>query len=305
VGFNGSGVRRRREVPEGKWMRCDGCEEMVYREEAEANLNCCPQCGHHFRMGARERIAMLADEGSFEEVDANLAPADPLAFVDRIPYAERLAETQKKTGLLDAMLTGRARMGGRPVALGAMDANFIMASMGSVVGEKFTRLAELAVAERRPLVVACASGGARMMEGMLSLMQMAKTSAAVSRLDDADGLYLAVLTNPTTAGVAASFATLGHLLIAEPRAMVGFTGRRVIANTIHVELPDDFQTAEFLLEHGLIDRIVPRHDLREELIRIMDYLVGPAPSDAAPDDERKADPTAADKTNAPRPNLPG
>jgi len=275
VAWNGFSVRRRREVPAGKWMRCDGCGEMIYRKEVEANLHCCPQCRYHFRVGARDRVAMLADEGSFEELYANLAPADPLKFVDRIPYPERLAEEQKKTGLLDAMVVGRARLAGRPIALGAMDANFIIASMGSVVGEKFTRLAEVALKEKRPLVVACASGGARMHEGMLSLMQMAKASAALSRLHRAGGLYIAILTNPTTAGVAASFGTLGDVLIAEPGALIGFTGRRVIANTIHVELPDDFQTAEFMLEHGLIDRIVPRQAVKSEVALIMGYLLGP------------------------------
>ena len=280
VAWNGFSVRRRREVPAGKWMRCDGCGEMVYRQEAEANFHCCPKCDYHFRLSARERIRLLADEGSFEELYADLAPTDPLHFVDRIPYTERLKEQQKKTGLLDAIVVGRARLAGRPVALGAMDANFIMASMGSVVGEKVTRLVELAIEEKRPLVIACASGGARMQEGMLSLMQMCKTSAAIARLEDAGGLYISILTNPTTAGVAASFATLGHLLIAEPGALIGFTGRRVIANTIHVELPDDFQTAEFLLEHGLIDRIVPRRDLKAEVALIMDYLLGPLPPES-------------------------
>jgi len=306
VAWNGFSVRRRREVPAGKWMRCDGCGEMIYRQEAEANLHCCPQCQYHFRLGARDRIAMLADEGSFEELYATLAPTDPLEFTDRMPYAERLAEQQKKTGLLDAMVVGRARLAGRPIALGAMDANFIMASMGSVVGEKVTRLAELAVEENRPLIIACASGGARMQEGMLSLMQMCKTSAAIARLDDAGGLYLAILTNPTTAGVAASFATLGHLLIAEPGALVGFTGRRVIANTIHVELPDDFQTAEFLLEHGLIDRIVPRRELKAETALIMDYLLGPLPDRAdAGDAEQERGASDTNGPVVPRPVSPG
>lgn len=262
---------QKREIPAGVWASCQSCGHMVYQKEVEENLHCCPECGHHNRVNARVRVEQLVDPGSFEELYADLAPTDPLKFKDRIPYRERLKAEQKATGEKDAVIVGRAFIRGRAVILGVMNPDFIMASMGAVVGEKITRAIELAIEENLPLVVVTASGGARMQEGMVSLMQMAKTAAALARLDDAGGLYIVVATDPTTAGVAASFASLGDLILAEPGAMIGFAGPRVIKNTIKTELPPGFQTAEFMLEHGFIDRIVKRHDLRREIARLIDY----------------------------------
>jgi len=244
---------------------------MVYQKEVQENLHCCPECGHHRRVNARTRIEQLVDPGSFEELYADLSPTDPLKFKDRLPYKDRLKEVQRATGERDAVVVGRAFIRGRATILAVMNPDFIMASMGAVVGEKITRSVERAAEEDLPLVVVTASGGARMQEGMVSLMQMAKTSAALGRFDDARGLYIVVATDPTTAGVAASFASLGDIIIAEPGAMIGFAGPRVIRNTIKKELPDEFQTAEFMLEHGFVDRIVPRADLRREIARFIDY----------------------------------
>jgi len=258
-------------VPEGLWMRCDICSAMLYRKQVEQNLWVCPECDHHYRLGADHRVAQLCDPDSFEELWADLAPTDPLEFVDRKPYKDRLAAEQKKTGHKDAIITGKGYIKGRGVVLGVMNNEFIMASMGAVVGEKITRAAELAQAEDRPLVIVAASGGARMMESALSLMQMAKTSAALARLDDAGGLFISVLTDPTTGGVTASFAMLGDVILAEPRALIGFAGPRVISNTVRQELPDGFQRSEMLLDKGFVDRIVHRRDLRSEISRIIDY----------------------------------
>lgn len=258
-------------VPEGLWMRCPDCENMIYRKTVDERLGLCPDCGHHFRLSARRRIEMLADEGSFEEQLADLRSSDPLKFTDRKPYSERLADEREKTGELDAAVVGRAYIRGRPIMLGALDPDFIMGSMGSVVGEKITYAIEQATEQQVPLVVVSTSGGARMMEGIVSLMQMAKTSAALARLDDAGGLYISVLANPCTAGVAASFAFLGDIIIAEPKALIGFAGPRVIFQTMKRELPDGFQTSEFLLEHGFIDMIVKRPDLRSEIASLIDY----------------------------------
>ncbi len=259
------------DVPEGLWMRCPTCEAMVYRKAMEEALHVCPECQHHYRIDARTRVTQLADPETFEEFLANLVPADPLNFVDRIPYPERIRQIQEKSGQKEAIIVGKAHIRGRPVILGVMDSSFIMASMGSVVGEKVTAAVERAMEEKLPLVIVTASGGARMQEGMVSLVQMAKTSAAIGRFSDAGGLYITVMSDPTTAGVAASFAFLGDVMIAEPGAMIGFAGPRVIANTIRAELPEGFQTAEFMLEHGFIDRIVHRKDLRSEIARIVDY----------------------------------
>ena len=244
---------------------------MVYEKEVADALYVCPECGYHRRIDARTRIEQLVDPGSFEEFAQDLRSTDPLKFSDRIPYKDRLKREQAKTGEHEAVVVGRAFIRGRAVILGVMNPTFIMASMGAVVGEKVTRAVERAIEENLPLVIATASGGARMQEGMISLMQMAKTSAALGRLDEAGGLYIVVATDPTTAGVAASFASLGDVIIAEPRAMIGFAGPRVIANTINAELPEGFQTAEFMLEHGFIDRIVHRSDLRREIARIIDF----------------------------------
>lgn len=264
--------RQKRGVPEGLWLRCPGCNNAIYRREAEKRLNVCPQCEHHFYVSARERIIQLLDEGTFEEWDANLQPADPLEFVDRKPYAEKLKDEQSRTGLLDAALTGTGMIRARHVAFGVTDSAFFMGSMGSVVGERLTRLVEGATAQKLPLIIVSASGGgARMHEGILSLMQMAKISAALARYDRAGGLFISVLTNPTMGGVAASFASLGDVVFAEPKALIGFAGPRTIKATIKIELPKGFQTSEFLLEHGFIDRIVHRAKLKSEIARTIDY----------------------------------
>jgi len=262
---------RKRPIPDGLWMRCDACSQMVYKREVEQDLWVCPKCQYHFSLSVPQRIKILLDEGTFEEFDADIAPTDPLHFVDRIPYTDRLAEYQEKTGLKDAVVIGRGAVDGRPAFFGFMDSRFIMASMGSVVGEKITRAFEHAADLRLPCILICASGGARMQEGCLSLMQMIKTSAAARRYRDRGGFYVALLTNPTYAGVMASFASLGDVVVAEPKALIGFTGARVIQQTLNVELPEGFQTAEFMLDHGLLDRIIPRKDLRRELALLLDY----------------------------------
>jgi len=258
-------------VPAGLWAKCSACGHMVYEKDVEDMLGVCPECGYHRRIDARTRINQLVDPDTFEEFATDLKSTDPLNFKDRITYKERLKREQQKTGETEAIVVGKAFIRGRPVILGVMNPMFIMASMGAVVGEKVTRAIERAVEENLPLVIVTASGGARMQEGMVSLVQMAKTSAALAQLDDANGLYIVVATDPTTAGVAASFASLGDVVIAEPKAMMGFAGPRVIQNTINAELPEGFQTAEFMLEHGFVDRIVPRGDLRREIARIIDY----------------------------------
>lgn len=264
--------RRKRGVPEGTWIQCPGCKRAVFRKEVEARLNVCPECGHHHYVSARQRIAQLLDEGTFEEWDADLTSVDPLGFSDSRPYPERILAEQKKTGLRDAVLTGGGMIRARRVAVGITDSAFIMGSMGSVVGEKLARLAERATAGGLPLVIISGSGGgARMHEGILSLMQMAKVSAALARHDAAGGLFISVLTNPTMGGVAASFASLGDVILAEPEALIGFAGPRTIKATIRIELPDGFQTSEFLLKHGFIDRIVPRQRLKNEIARTIDY----------------------------------
>jgi len=266
------GPREKRAVPEGLWEKCDGCRATIYRKQAAALLNVCPQCGYHWYVSAAERIAQLLDVGTFEEWDATLRPTDPLGFRDKKGYAERLVSEQKRTGLSDAAITGTGMIRARRVACGVTDSSFIMGSMGSVVGERLTRLVERATAERLPLIVISASGGgARMHEGILSLMQMAKVSAALAKHSQAGGLFISVLTNPTMGGVAASFASLGDLVFAEPRALIGFAGPRTIKATIRVELPKGFQTSEFLLEHGFIDRIVARPHLKSEIARAIDY----------------------------------
>jgi acetyl-CoA carboxylase carboxyl transferase subunit beta len=265
--------KKRKEMPEGLWTKCPGCSEMIHHLAIEENLRVCPKCGHHFAMGAHERISTLVDEGTFEESDASMSAVDPLGFKGVATYEDRLKTYREKTGLVDAVITGSGRMGGHPVGLAVMDFSFLAATMGSVVGEKITRIIEASTRAGQPVIIVCASGGARMYEGMLSLMQMAKTSGALARHSEAGLPYIAVLTNPTTAGVMASFATLGDIALAEPRAMIGFAGPRVIKETTHQELPDGFQTAEFLLEHGLIDEIVPRSKMRETIITILGNLM--------------------------------
>jgi acetyl-CoA carboxylase carboxyl transferase subunit beta len=244
---------------------------MIYRKQMEANLHVCPECGHHFRVGAVERVKQLADPGSFQAMFRGLAPTDPLQFKDMKSYRERLVAEQSKTGQSDAIQAGQVFIKGRPAMLCCLDLNFMMGSMGSVVGETITRAIEHATAVDLPLVIVSCSGGARMQESGLSLMQMAKTSAALARFDDAGGLFISVLTDPTTGGVTASFAMLGDVILAEPKALIGFAGPRVIQQTIRQELPEGFQRAEFLLQSGLVDRVVKRMDLRSEIARIIDY----------------------------------
>jgi acetyl-CoA carboxylase carboxyl transferase subunit beta len=250
---------------DGLWSKCPECGEVVYRKDLIANASVCKACGYHNRIDSAERIRLLADEGSFEPLDMEISPTDPLAFKDRRSYADRLRDAQVATGLRDAVVTGLCRLQGLPLALGVMDFRFMGGSMGSVVGEKLTRLVEEATARRYPLMIVCASGGARMQEGMLSLMQMAKISGALQHHRQARLLYLPLLTHPTTGGVTASFAMLGDLILAEPKALIGFAGRRVIEQTLREKLPEGFQTAEYLQDHGFVDAIVPRTELRATL----------------------------------------
>ncbi|MBE2180242.1 MAG: acetyl-CoA carboxylase carboxyltransferase subunit beta [Chthoniobacterales bacterium] len=259
-------------VPEGLWVKCPSCGEVITRNELAQNLYVCLKCQHHMTIGARERIESLVDEGTFQERDADMLSVDSLKFRGVATYQERLETYRKKTGLKDAVITGDAGLGGHPIGLAVMDFNFIAATMGSVVGEKITRIIERATEKRRPVIVISASGGARMYEGMLSLMQMAKTSGALARHSEAGLPYISVLTNPTTAGVMASYASLGDVIVAEPKCMIGFAGPRVIRETTHQELPKGFQTAEFLQDHGLVDMIVPRYRMRTVLSQLLDFL---------------------------------
>ena len=259
-------------VPEGLWTKCPSCGEVITRSELAQNLEVCPRCQHHMTLGARERIKSLVDLDSFKERDANMLSVDSLKFRGVATYQDRLETYRKKTGLKDAVITGDAKIGGHEVGLAVMDFNFIAATMGSVVGEKITRIIERATKNEWPVIIISASGGARMYEGMLSLMQMAKTSGALARHAEAKLPYISVLTNPTTAGVMASYASLGDIIIAEPKCMIGFAGPRVIRETTHQELPKGFQTAEFLQDHGLVDMIVARHRMRDVLGQLLDFL---------------------------------
>jgi acetyl-CoA carboxylase carboxyl transferase subunit beta len=259
-------------ITEGLWVKCDGCKEIIYKKEIEKNLKICPKCNYHFRISARERIKLLVDEGSFVEMDGNLASVDPLHFKDSISYKERLKENQKKSGLKEAVISGDALIKGRPVSIIIMDFSFMGGSMGSVVGEKVSRAAERAIEKKQPFIAVSSSGGARMQEGIFSLMQMAKVSAAIGRLKDSGFLYISVLCDPTFGGVTASFATLGDIIIAEPKSLIGFAGPRVIEQTIKQALPDDFQRADFLLEHGMIDMVVDRKNLKETLAKLFEML---------------------------------
>lgn len=256
---------RRKDFPSHLWTQCPECGEMTFNKQLARNMHVCPKCEHHFKIGARERIESLVDKGSFVEHDAALASADPLKFVDSKPYPARIEAARTKSGEQDAVVTGSAKIGGQSVELGVMDFDFIGGSMGSVVGERLTRAAERALALRHPLVIVCASGGARMQEGTLALMQMAKISAALGRLADASVPYVSVLTDPTTGGVLASFGSLGDVILAEPRALIGFSGARVTDQTIGERLPKGFQRAEFVLEHGFVDQVVPRSQLKERI----------------------------------------
>lgn len=259
-------------VPEGLWVKCPSCGEVITRNELAQNLHVCVKCQHHMTIGARERIESLVDEGTFQERDADMLSVDSLKFRGVATYQERLETYRRKTGLKDAVITGDAELGGHPIGLAVMDFNFIAATMGSVVGEKITRTIERCTEKKRPVIVISASGGARMYEGMLSLMQMAKTSGALARHAEACLPYISILTNPTTAGVMASYASLGDIIMAEPKCMIGFAGPRVIRETTHQELPKGFQTAEFLQDHGLVDMIVPRYRMRAVLSQLLDFL---------------------------------
>ncbi|MFM8788417.1 MAG: acetyl-CoA carboxylase, carboxyltransferase subunit beta [Chthoniobacterales bacterium] len=264
--------RGKSNVPEGLWTKCPGCGEVVTKAEFEQNLQVCPKCDHHLTLGARERIESLADPGTFKEHDAGMVSVDSLKFRGVATYKDRLETYRKKTGLKDAVITGDCKIGGHDAGIAVMDFNFIAATMGSVVGEKITRIIERATKNKWPVIIISASGGARMYEGMLSLMQMAKTSGALARHAEARLPYISVLTNPTTAGVMASYASLGDIIIAEPKCMIGFAGPRVIRETTHQELPKGFQTAEFLQDHGLVDMIVPRRSMRAVLSQLLDFL---------------------------------
>jgi len=266
----------RRELPADVFDKCGGCGEILYREKVTQNLHVCPKCGFHFRVGAELYVQILTDPGTFHEIDAGLRSADPLEFVDLKPYGARLEAAERKTGRGDAVITGTGMLDGIPMALAVMDFSFIGGSMGSVVGEKLARLGRLAIEEERPLIVVSASGGARMMEGIYSLMQMAKTSAVLARLHEAGIPFISILTDPTTGGVTASFAMLGDVNLAEPGALIGFAGPRVIEETIKQELPEGFQRAEFLLEHGMVDRVVDRRELRQVTARLLDLMFAPA-----------------------------
>jgi acetyl-CoA carboxylase carboxyl transferase subunit beta len=261
--------RQEREIADGLWTKCEACGVMAYTKDLKANQMVCRECNHHMRVYSDERIRQLIDANTWVSMDSGLQPGDPLQFRDRKSYRDRLRETQDKTGLMDGVQTGIGQIEGSPVALGVMDFRFMGGSMGSVVGEKLTRLIERSTRERLPVVIVCASGGARMQEGMLSLMQMAKISAALDRHCEARLLYIPVLTHPTTGGVTASFAMLGDIILAEPKATIGFAGRRVIEQTLREKLPEGFQTAEYLLQHGFVDAIVPRTRLKETLAQLI------------------------------------
>ncbi len=259
---------------EGLWVKCDGCRQIIWKKDLEDNMNVCPKCDKHFRIDARTRLALLLDDNRYETFDGDIASTDPLKFVDLKPYSSRLKQAQADTGLNDAIINAHGKLQGRPVVASVMEYAFIGGSMGAVVGEAITRAVERAVDRRTPLIIVSASGGARMMEGVISLMQLAKISAALARLDKAKVPYISLLTDPTTGGVTASFAMLGDLNIAEPGALIGFAGPRVIEQTIRQKLPPGFQRSEFLLQHGMLDAVVPRKELKPYIARALDFRVG-------------------------------
>jgi acetyl-CoA carboxylase carboxyl transferase subunit beta len=275
---------------EGLWIKCPGCRQTIWKADLDANLNVCPKCGYHFKMGARQRIDLLLDPG-YELVDGGLKSTDPLNFVDARPYKQRLKKAQELTGLDDAILNAVGQLGPHKVVVSAMEYSFIGGSMGAVVGETIARAVDRAKESRMPLIVVAASGGARMMEGIVSLMQMAKISSALAQLDEARVPYICVLTDPTTGGVTASFAMLGDLNIAEPGALIGFAGPRVIEQTIRQKLPEGFQRAEFLLEHGFLDAVVPRKEMKDYLIRALEFMAaGPSADKIRPPSEERNSP---------------
>jgi acetyl-CoA carboxylase carboxyl transferase subunit beta len=258
---------------EGLWVKCDGCRQIIWKKDLEENLNVCPKCEKHFRIDARTRLAQLLDDNQYETFDGNLVSTDPLKFVDLKPYSKRLRRAQEDTGLKDAVINARGKVDGRTVIMSVMEYGFIGGSMGTVVGEMITRSVERAIDTNTPLIIVSASGGARMMEGVVSLMQLAKISAALARLDKAKVPYISLLTDPTTGGVTASFAMLGDLNIAEPGALIGFAGPRVIEQTIRQKLPPEFQRSEFLLEHGMLDAVVHRKQLKPYIVRALDFMM--------------------------------
>ena len=258
---------------EGLWVKCDGCRQIIWKKDLEYHLNVCPKCDKHFRLDARTRLAQLLDDNKYEVFESNLASTDPLKFVDLKAYSSRLKQAKSDTGLKDAIINAEGKLNGRSVIVSSMEYSFIGGSMGAVVGESITRAIEKAMATRKPIIIVSASGGARMMEGVISLMQLAKISAALARLDAAGVPYISVLTDPTTGGVTASFAMLGDLNIAEPGALIGFAGPRVIEQTIRQKLPPGFQRSEFLLEHGMLDAVVPRKDMKPYIARALDFMV--------------------------------
>jgi len=270
---NPTPVEERRVHTEGMWTKCNACRAIIWKKDLESNWNVCPKCEHHFRLGARRRLELLLDSEQYDEFDADLASSDPLRFSDTKPYTQRLKDAQHKLGMKDAILTAEGRIDGRPVICCSMEFGFIGGSMGAVVGEKVARAIERSIDRKYPLVIVSCSGGARMMEGVVSLMQLAKVSAALARLDDARIPYISILTDPTTGGVTASYAMLGDLNIAEPGALIGFAGPRVIEDTIRQKLPEGFQTAEFLLDHGFLDAIVPRKELKPYVSQALTFFL--------------------------------
>jgi len=274
-------LRRGQDEAEAIWIKCTACQEILFRKEVERRLFVCPKCGAHMRLTVEQRLLMIVDRGSFVEHDATLSSADALGFSDRKPYTTRLADARQKTGREEAVVCGVATLNGRPVALGLFDFAFLGGSMGSVVGEKLTRIIEHALTARLPVIFFSASGGARMQEGVLSLMQMAKTSVVIAELQSAGVAFMSVLTNPTTGGVSASYAMQGDVILAEPGAVIGFAGPRVIKQTIGQDLPEGFQTAEFLLDHGMIDAVVPRGELRDTAAQLLRHMTGSWPAEAA------------------------
>ena len=268
--LDASGERKMR--TEGLWVKCDNCRQIIWKKDLEDNLNVCPKCDKHFRIDARSRLGLLLDDNQFETFDGNLVSTDPLKFVDLKAYSSRLKQARNDTGLTDAVINAQGKLNGRPVVVSAMEYAFIGGSMGAVVGEVITRAIEKAADTKHPLIIVSASGGARMMEGVISLMQLAKISAALARLDELKIPYVSVLTDPTTGGVTASFAMLGDLNIAEPGALIGFAGPRVIEQTIRQKLPQGFQRSEFLLEHGMLDAVVHRRDMKPYISRALDFM---------------------------------
>ncbi len=266
-------IEKKVKIPEGLWVKCENCKEIIYRKELENNFKVCPKCNYHFRISARERISLLTDNGSFKELDPDLTSPDPLGFKDTLPYKDRLQENEKKSGIKEAAIYGDAKINGRDIVIAVLDFSFMGGSMGTVVGEKVARAAERAIERKVPLIAVSSSGGARMQEGMFSLMQMAKTSQAIGRLKETGLLYISVIADPTFGGVTASFAMLGDIIIAEPRSLIGFAGPRVIQETIKQQLPEGFQRAEFLLEHGMVDIVVDRKELKNTIAKIIDILI--------------------------------